>query len=272
MNGRRRRLVGLLTCLVCAAVSLTGSPAPDVPIHQPFRVIQLNLCNSGIAGCYTGRAVNEATAVIRAETPELVTLNEVCEEDVTVLGKALMEVHHGGVVWAFKAADDRRTSSAVRCVNGQAFGIGLLAHLPAPQRGYTTDSGIYPTQDLGDPEERAWLCLHVPGAFYACTTHLANTSTIVALAQCRYLLYTLMPSIEAANGNDPTVLGGDLNLHDGGSPDVRACLPSGYLRAGDGDAQHIVATADFTVGFHKLIDMHQTTDHPGLLVELQPGA
>jgi hypothetical protein len=66
----------------------------------------------------------------------------------------------------------------------------------------------------------------------------------------------------------PTVLGGDLNLRHGGSPDVRSCMPSGYLRNDDGAVQQIVATTDFTVTSSRLIGMDETTDHPSLLVTL----
>ena len=50
---------------------------------------RMNLCDSGLAGCYTGRSVGEAAAVIRAVTPDLVTVNEVCRDDLTTLQQAL---------------------------------------------------------------------------------------------------------------------------------------------------------------------------------------
>jgi hypothetical protein len=259
-----RRSVAVVACLVCAAALLTGSPAAGKVRGTPLRVLQMNLCDSGIARCYTGRSVPEAAAVIRAEAPDLVTLNEVCADDVYVLDRALAGVHPGGtVVSAFQAAADRRTAGAFRCRNGQPYGIGLVAHLPVPSGGYPTYRGIYPIQDSRDPEERAWLCLWASTYFYACTTHLASTSPTVALAQCRYLLDKVIPRVPA-----PAVLAGDLNLRYGGVPDVRSCLPSGYLRMDDGAVQHVVATPDFTAGSSRSIDMDGATDHPGLLVTL----
>jgi hypothetical protein len=265
-----RRSVIIGACLAFAvATLLTGSGVPGAEVRQPFRVLQMNLCDSGYAGCFTGRSVPAGAAVIRAQVPDLVTLNEVCQDDVDVLGRTLMDVYRGGaVVWAFKAAGDRRSAGEFLCRNGKPYGIGLLAHLPAPYRGYTTHSGIYPAQDTGDPEERAWLCVYATGAFYACTTHLANTSPAVALAQCGYLLATAIPALRTRGGYQPTVLGGDLNLSYGGSPDLRSCVPSGYLRQGDGGVQQILATTDFTVSSSRSIDMDQTTDHPSLLVAL----
>jgi len=236
----------------------------------PLRVLQMNLCDSGIANCFTGRSVAEAAAVIRTDAPDVVTLNEVCRTDVYTLDQALADVDRGSiVVWAFKAATDRRTGGAYQCRNGEPYGIGLLTRIPASNRGYTTSSGIYPTQDTTDPEERAWLCLHAIGSFYACATHLASTSATVAFAQCGYLLNRVIPTVRAQDGGyEPTVLGGDLNLHYGGTPDVRSCVPSGYFRWGDGGVQDIVATTDFTVNVTRSIGMSGTTDHPGLLVAL----
>src|SRR5439155_23571834 len=110
----------------------------------------------------------------------------------------------------------------------------LLVHISTPNLGHTTSGGIYPVQDPRDPEERAWLCVHAIADFYACTTHLASTSPTIALAQCGYLLGTAIASMRSRDGSEPMVLGGDLNLRYGGSPDVRSCVPSRYLRADDG--------------------------------------
>jgi endonuclease/exonuclease/phosphatase family metal-dependent hydrolase len=264
-----RRSVAVVACLVCSAALLTGSPAAGGVTGTPLRVLQMNLCDSGIARCYTGRSVTEAAAVLRASAPDVVTLNEVCQDDVYALDRALADVYRGGtVVRAFRAAADRRTGGAVRCRNGQPYGIGLLVHITAPYDGYTTYGGIYPIQDTGDPEERVWLCLHAVARFYACTTHLASTSAAIALAQCGYLLREAIPAVRARGGYGPTVLGGDLNLTYGGAPDVRSCLPSGYPRTDDGGVQQIVATADFTVDSSRSIGMDGATDHPSLLVTL----
>jgi endonuclease/exonuclease/phosphatase family metal-dependent hydrolase len=262
-----RRSVAVVACLVGTVALLTGSPAAGTVPRGPLRVLQMNLCDSGIASCYTGRSVTEAAAVIRAAAPDVVTLNEICGDDVAVLGRSLAAVHPGRARWAFQAALDRRTGGPFRCRNGQPYGVGLLLHLAAPDQGYSTHRGIYPRQDSGDPEERAWLC--VGGVeFYACTTHLASTSPTVALAQCAYLFGTAIPSMRTTGGYRPTVLGGDLNLADGGSPDLRSCLPPAYPHADDGGVQQVVATTDVTIGSTGLIDMDGTTDHPALLVAL----
>jgi hypothetical protein len=268
-------------CLVGCAVLATGSGTAGLSRGEPgapggladgqVRVLQMNLCDSGLAGCYTGRSVTAAAAVIREQAPDLVTLNEVCRDDVSVLERALARSDHlGATASAFQPARDRRTGAPFRCRDGQPYGIGLVARQPLPDRGFaTTSSGIYPIQDTADPEERAWLCVDA-GAFAACTTHLADTSASVAQAQCRYLLGTAIPAMRAGDHHAPAVLGGDLNLHVGGSPDVRSCLPAGDQRADDGGVQDIMVTPEFVIASRELINMHATTDHPGLLATLTP--
>ena len=238
-------------------------PAPP----GTLRVLQANLCDSGIADCYTGRAVTEAAAIIRAEQPDIVTLNEICRGDVSVLARALSDSEHRGVVAAaFKAAVQPGSDDPVHCRNGQRYGIGLLARLTPPDRRYTTSSGRYRAQDSGDTEERVWLCLHADARFYACTTHLTNTSPSVALRQCRYLMDTALPALRTSA--DPLILGADLNLGAGGSSDTQACMPSGVVDTDDDGSQHIVVSAPLTITASRPIDMHGTTDHPGLLADL----
>ena len=101
-----------------------------------------------------------------------------------------------------------------------------------------------------------------------CTTHLAYTKREVAGAQCRYLFGTVIAGMRARDGAVPVVLGGDLNLGNGDSPDLQACLPAGSALVDDGGPQHVVATPEFVVDDSRRIDLRGSTDHPGLLVTL----
>jgi hypothetical protein len=252
------------------AAASTGAAASSLPTRYPFWVLQLNLCNSGLAGCYDGgKAVPEAATVIQGSAPDVVTLNEVCSGDVPQLSSTLAGVYGGStVVWAFQAAVDRRTGAAYKCKNGQDYGIGLVVHVPGTYAGHRVFGGIYASQDTGSAEERAWLCIHATGSFYACTTHLASTSGSVALAQCQDLMNQVIPTVRAGDGGyAPTVVGGDLNLKFRGSPDAQRCVPAGYFRKGDGDVQHILATSDFTFSSSRTIGMSHT-DHDGWFVAL----
>ena len=295
----RRQPGRVIGCVLGGALALAAcAPAPpDAPLvatpaaagtDTGLRVLQLNLCNSGIAGCYTGRSVAEAAAVVRAEVPDVVTLNEICADDVPVLEKALSAGSGGGAtVSAFRAAGDRRTGGAFLCRNGRPFGVGLVVRtVPAPDGGdtaYDTTGGLYPAQDARDPEERAWVCLSPaspdpadagpaaagPAPVSACTTHLIDTDPSLARAQCAYLLQTAVPAIRARapGGAAPLVVAGDLNLRSGGSPDVRTCVPPDDRRTDDGAVQHVVVTPELAIGGHRTIGL-ANTDHPGLLVTL----
>jgi len=264
-------------CLASSVVWLAGATAARGPTgvaaavdRATVRVLQLNLCDSGIAPCFTGRSVSAAAAVIRADRPDVVTLNEVCREDVSELKRALSGTDPNALVAsAFRAVTDRPTNGPFRCRNGQQYGNGILALLASSAAsGYGTYGGVYPTQDLRDPEERVWVCIHAPRAFYACSTHAASTSTTIALAQCRYFLAEAVPIMRAHGSDDPLILGADLNLRSDDSPDPQSCLPAGYHRVDDGARQDVVTSPGLTVRSRALIDMHGTTDHPGLLVDL----
>lgn len=255
------------TCVRTGVIAPTADAdaivRPDaLPSRYPFWILQMNLCNSGLATCYdNGASVPEGATVIRNTAPDVVTLNEICEPDVATLASSLSAVYAGStVVWAFKAANNRGTGTAYKCKNGASYGIGLIAHVPAPYNGHQVFSGIYAAQDAGSAEQRAWLCLYATGNYYACTTHLASTSGSVALSQCRDLMTNLLPAVKAQGGNAPTVVGGDLNMKYRGSPNAQDCVPGGFYRKGDGDVQHIMASTDLAFSSSRSIGMVHT-DH-----------
>src|SRR5215831_6635638 len=126
-RGRLRRTIAVAAFLASVTLLLVGSAAGQAT-PPTLRVLQFNLCNSGIAECYTGRSVARAAEVIRANAPDVVTINEACRGDLDQLRQAFPDDR---VASAFKAAGDRRTGGDFRCRNGQAFGIGVLVRLPA---------------------------------------------------------------------------------------------------------------------------------------------
>ncbi|MBQ1049080.1 endonuclease/exonuclease/phosphatase family protein [Micromonospora sp. C51] len=255
--------------LVSVAVLLAGCSVVAPVAPAPLRVLQLNLCNSGMAtGCYTGRSVARAAEVIRAEAPDIVTLNEICSGDVDTLERVMTEVHDGTVVAAFQPARNGRTGEPYRCVNGQQYGVGVLTHIAAPAGDHEVHAGIYPAQDPADPEQRAWLCVEARTLFFACTTHLAYTSSTLALAQCAHLVGTAIPQLHADGRYRPTVVSGDLNLRQGGTPDVRSCVPEDYRHRHDGGVQQFMATADLRIEATRSVSMERTTDHAAFLVTL----
>jgi len=230
----------------------------------------MNLCNSGRADCYSGgRAVIMATALIHHDLPTMVSLNEVCRDDVRVLKQAMSTAFAGAaIVSAFEPAEDRSSQAPVRCENGQEFGDGILAAVPSSAHGSRSYGALYPVQDPNDVEERVWVCMDLATQLFVCTTHTASTSTSTALAQCRYLLNSAVPIMDRRDTDEPIILGADLNLAADDSPGPDSCLPSGYQRIDDGAVQVVVASPGVAIRSHSVIDMRGTTDHPGLLVDL----
>lgn len=242
------------------------------PSATPFVALQLNLCDSGFAtrpgnNCYAGgRSIPEAFKVILDTAPSLVTLNEVCREDVrTSLSPAMAQLWpNEWVFWGFMPAGNRRTGKAYLCKNGDAYGIGMLGRLYTPTTPTVTAHGQnYPpdSQDPNDNELRSWLCVDANHSYRGCTTHLHQGGQL-ALDQCTFLAKQVIPY-------HPAVLAGDLNLkyQPGDRFNVQQCVPSGWFRQGDGDVQHTMATNDFTLNGTRRLPL-EFTDHPAWLVSL----
>lgn len=245
-------LVGLL--LIGGVLALPGPPWAAAA--TPFEVLQLNLCNSGIADCYDdGRSIPEGIDVINRLEPNVVTINEICRDDITRMARDT------GYRGEFAPARDRSSGAAYQCANGQDYGIGILTSSNENAPATTPFSGTYSAQDSGR-EQRVFSCVSY-SRFGVCATHL-STDGAVALSQCR----ELMGHAGELAGRQPTVVGGDLNLSYLGDPDVQDCVPSGWFRKGDGDVQHVLAaTRHFDFERASRHDMAHT-DHPAFSVQL----
>jgi endonuclease/exonuclease/phosphatase family metal-dependent hydrolase len=281
-RGQLRTAVAV--CVVLLASSVAGAPVPSVPeaaagaptsparpVPGPpvraadFVLLQMNLCNSGMAlSCYSfGKAVDEAVTKIRRHRPDLVLLQEVCRDDLYArsgwgkVAHAMAEMHDTErVSVSFVPARNQYTGRPYRCVNGEQFGVALVHHGDSRGRRY----GWYRSQDLSD-EMRAWTCATViEGRLTGCTTHL-STDRDVAMRQCKELISILaspwvMPEV---------VVAGDFNLSaaSGQAYDVGRCAPAGYGIRGDGGLQQVF----FSTGIQWAQGGNETmefTDHPML--------
>lgn len=238
-----RRVATVVLLLILAVTPVVHSRPSTVS------VLQMNLCNSGWAGCFTGWSPREAAAVIRAQQPDVVSLNEICRRDVFTLAR---ELDGGHATATFQPARDRRTGGPVRCRDGEPYGIGVVVRSrtgPVAARG-----GTYPVQDPTATEERAWTCAPSPRGFTACTTHLANANPLIALAQCHHLFAEVVGRLAG-----PVVVGGDFNL-----AALTTCLPDGFRAESDGGLQYVV-TGPAARGTARVLGL-RGTDHPALLV------
>ncbi|MEV4508446.1 endonuclease/exonuclease/phosphatase family protein [Dactylosporangium sp. NPDC049525] len=231
----------------------------------PFRMLQLNLCNSGHASvaCYRdGWSLAAAVQLVETVRPDVVTVNEVCASDVVPLRQALGNT--GGAV--FQAVWDRAAADWMRCSGGRGrYGVAVLARerLRAVGRG-----GLFPPllQARDVNELRGYVCGGFV-SFVACTAHpqsprsgTERADAVVALAQCRYVAGGILPRYPG-----PAVFGADLNLTWDGRAGAQRCVPEGWHRKGDGEFQHYLFSPAFehvgTVTYPV-----RGTDHAALLV------
>lgn len=243
-------------------VFVLGVAAALVPVSAAastqVKVLQLNICHSGLAGCFTGdKVMTKAKSVIGSVKPQVLSVNEACSGDVEPLRQAM-----GAAKTRFVAAQ-RSDGSPVKCKNGQDYGNVIM--VVDSLAGTTSASGRYSAQDSGN-EKRVWACLPA-GKLTACTTHLSASSGTTALAQCKELMSR---AVEYAR-TVPTVVSGDMNLRYQGNPNVQDCNRSGFYRKGDGDVQHVFATTSLGFVGGTKFDMEDTTDHPGWLVTMTLG-
>lgn len=242
-----RRVATLLAALV---LGLT-LPTPTASAATPVKVLQLNICHSGVAGCFTGdRVMTKAISVITSTRPQVLSVNEACSGDIDRLRAAM------GPSQVMFVAAGRPDGSPVTCVNGDQY--GNIVMVADPLAGQDAVVGLYAAQDTSS-ERRGWACIRA-GQVNACTTHLSAYSGSTALAQCK----ELMAFVTGFPG--PTVVSGDMNLRYQGSPNVQDCNPSGYYRKGDGALQHVFAPTGLAFVSSQKISMSGTTDHPAWVV------
>ncbi|KAG6995844.1 hypothetical protein G7Y79_00041g077960 [Physcia stellaris] len=233
----------------------TGSTSPAF-----FHTLQLNLCNSGVADCYAdGDSIPEGAALIYATGPTVVTINEICSNDVSELQASLRQAWPTDYTYsAFIPAVDRSTQKSYK-----SRGRGELER---DQRVW----GKYTAQYSKSGEERVFVCVAAKGEHFACTSHLAAGDKTVALAQCKALMFDAVPYLKGVAGAvRTTVVGGDFNLkyNEGAATNAQNCVPNGYTRKGDGDVQHVIFSNDLAFGSTKNYGLSYT-DHDGFLVRL----
>ncbi|WP_380164942.1 endonuclease/exonuclease/phosphatase family protein [Jannaschia sp. R86511] len=266
----RDRLL-LVTCVLLTLLGL-GVPAASASVPVPptrpveYSLLQLNLCLSGLAGCFEGTrypsGVEEAIEVIRAERPDAVTINEACSADVEQIAEQVgMEHRFSTVIYG---------GAPLPCRNPGERGVFGNAVLTSAGITSATDQA-YEAQ-LG-AEERRVLCVVTTDGVRTCTTHLSVAGTAAQAAtnqaQCRELAAVLTDG----PGRGATIAGGDVNR-------LTSCAPQGFWTLRDDQAtqavgiQHVYGSRGVWLRPQAEIVPLSYTDHDGLLVHalLRPGA
>jgi len=176
--------------------------------------MQMNLCLSGLAGCYLERvdypaALDEAVSLIRRTHPDAVTLSEGCSGDIARIARQT------GYRARFSTVIYR--GAPFRCVDPAGRGVFGDAVLT---RGSVVGSRNAAFAAQTDIERRRWLCVRTRADVEVCTAHLSTQSPEEIAGndgQCAELA-TILAGRPPARA---VVFGGDVN-HTG------SCAPAGF--------------------------------------------
>ena len=173
--------------------------------------MQMNLCLSGLAGCY-GKvaypaAVEEAVGRIREARPDAVTVNEACRSDVAEIARRTgYHLRFSRVIYL---------GEPLLCV--QPGGRGLFGDAVLT-RAAIEESENQEFNAQAGPERRRWLCVTTRVDVDVCTAHLNTRSTVEVAgnnAQCAELA-TLLARRAATR---TVTFGGDVNRRPSCAPD-----------------------------------------------------
>lgn len=248
-----------MACLLCVAAIAGCSQAPASPRHARvnYTLMQMNLCLSGLAGCYPKTAypavLQEAVAHIRAMHPDAVTFNEACGGDVAQIARRTgYHLRFSRVIYAGKPFP------CIRPGGRGLFGDAVLT------KAAIASSEAHPFKAQSGPERRQWICVTTDAKFEACTAHLATHEPEEAAAnapQCAELKALLA---RRAGRGRAVIFGGDLNR-------LSSCAPRGFWTRTDAAAfqdpgsQQVYGTRDFCSPTANVVPAAHT-DHDILLV------
>jgi endonuclease/exonuclease/phosphatase family metal-dependent hydrolase len=216
----------------------------------------MNLCLSGLAGCYAKvdypGVVREAVARIRQARPDAVTFNEACGGDVALVGRRTgYHVRFSSIIYYGKPLPCVRPGGRGR------FGDAVLT------KAAITRTESHPFAAQAGPEQRQWLCVSTRVGVEVCTAHLASPEPVEATAnrpQCAEV--TALLARRAAAGT--VIFGGDVNRRP-------SCAPRGFWTRTDASAhqdpgsQQVYGTAALRSPSARVVAATHT-DHDVLLV------
>ena len=249
-------VLALAGCARSAATTSALVPSGGAPGGSSYTLMQMNLCLSGLAGCY-GKVeypavLDEAVARIREAHPDAATFNEACRNDVALIARRT------GYHLRFSRVIYR--GEPLECI--RPGGRGLFGDAVLTRAGIeSTESAAFEAQT--GIERREWLCVTTRVDVDVCTAHLNGRTPIEALgnaAQCTELTAILARRASA----HAVIFGGDLNRR-------RSCAPDGFWTRTDGSAgqapglQQVYGTAALRSPAVQVVPATHT-DHDVLLV------
>lgn len=227
------------------------------PAGSPYTLLQMNLCLSGVAGCF-GRTqypavVDEAIERILAEDAEAVSLNEVCSGDVARIAEET------GYQMRFATVIYRGAPfSCVKPGGRGVFGNAVLTKeriTDAEDHAFVAQFGV---------EERRWLCATTARDLTVCTSHLSTRGSDGARAANDAQCAELASVLGGYQSERPTIFGGDVNRQD-------SCAAAGMWTLTDSSAdqlpgiQHIYSSGEGFRSPSVEVEPATYTDHDFLL-------
>jgi endonuclease/exonuclease/phosphatase family metal-dependent hydrolase len=225
-------------------------------------LLQLNLCLSGLAGCYRKvdypAGVKDAADRIRATHPTAVTLNEACSGDAELIARETR--------YHMSFSPTGYYGSPLPCISPRGRGLfGDAVLTKTAVTGSVTDA----FRAQAGPERRAWLCVIPRGGVEVCTAHLASAEPAEVAAnapQCAELRALLARRALAHT----VIFGGDVNRRS-------SCAPPGFWTRTDRLAQQNPGSQQvYATRALRLISVHvlraRHTDHDVLLVRARLNA
>jgi endonuclease/exonuclease/phosphatase family metal-dependent hydrolase len=218
--------------------------------------MQMNLCLSGLAGCYSKAAypavVEEAAARIRDAHPDAVTFNEACRNDVAQIARRTgYHLRFSRVIYGGERL------LCVRPGERGLFGDAVLTEAAVER----TDNEDFRAQ--AGPERRRWLCVTTRAGVDVCTTHL-NTRTTVERAGNEAQCVELGAVLARRAAARAVIFGGDVNR-------ARSCAPDGFWTRTDRSAaqapglQHVYGSSALRSPTAEVVPARRS-DHDVLLV------
>jgi endonuclease/exonuclease/phosphatase family metal-dependent hydrolase len=195
----------VVACLLVLAVAGCSRASGGASASESYTLMQMNMCLSGLAGCYDPAIVDEAVERIQAARPDAVTVNEACRADVARIARQTgYHVRFSRVIYR---------GERLRCVSPRGrglFGDAVLTEASVVR----TDNDDFAAQ--AGIERRRWLCVTTRAEVDVCTAHLNTRSSVEVAgndAQCAELAALL------ARRTRPVIFGGDVNRRDSCAPD-----------------------------------------------------
>jgi endonuclease/exonuclease/phosphatase family metal-dependent hydrolase len=172
--------------------------------------MQMNLCLSGIGGCYAKvdypTGVGDVVARIRETHPDAVTLNEACSGDVALIARQT-----GYYLRFSRVIYNDKPLSCIKPRGRGLFGNAVLT------RAAIESTERHPFAVQAGPERREWLCVSTRVGVDVCTAHLASHERDEAAAngpKCAELRAVL--ARRAATRKE--IFGGDVNRRSSCAP------------------------------------------------------